>query len=65
MGVYPQKQKTEDEKLLTELHETKLLKNEFGIQKDDINCFKFNVNKVIQICSLYVLLYINSTVWES
>lgn len=75
--MFPRKWKTdkilfslkEDEKLLIELHETKLLKNEFGVHKDDTYSFKFSVNKVIQFISvdiqyLYVLLYVGSTVWK-
>lgn len=76
--MYPQKRKTDkilfslkdDERLLIELHETKLLKNVFGIHRDDIYSFNFSVNKVIQCISvdtrcLYVLLYVGSTVWKS
>lgn len=78
-GMYPQIQKIvkilfslkEDEKLLIEHHETKLLKKKrFGIHKDDMHSFKFSVNKVIQFISvnrlcLYVLLYVGSTVRKS
>jgi len=76
--MYPQKRKTdktlfslkEEEKLLVEFHETRLLKNEFGIHRDDIYSFKSSVNKVIQFISVdtqcvYALLYVGSTVWKS